>query len=190
MPNSTHIPELQTTQTKDFDFVFVEANDLPPFRATYKSYPATVATTVPSPSVFDQESLNLFHEEFKKLVLASNPIEVETELHDWDVADLATPIEPHEIEWLDWPRPSNSPVTSPSSQDSAAAVTFAPTVSSTPMPAQQVVKSVTGPPAGTPPPVEVWVVKTIGLLMALNLLFAGMIVTGTRLIDYRHWFKF
>mgnify|MGYP001010084722 CR=1 FL=1 len=188
MANSTHTHELQTTQTKDFDFIFVDADDLPPFRATYKTYPAAVATAPPPPSVFDQESLNLFHQEFKKLVLASNPIEIEPEQHDWDAADLATPIEPHEIEWLDWTRPSNTPVASPRSLDSAPVVNVEPATIATP--AQQAVKPVTGPPLGTLPPVEVWVVKTIGALVALNLLFAGLIVTGTRLIDYRHWFKF
>lgn len=168
MANSTHTHEMQTTQTKDFDFVFVEEEALSNFYKAYKSVPLTAPTPV---SAFDREALYRFHEEFKSLVLAANESYLEHEAIAWGDMSLRKPIEPHEIEWLDWevqdaPAVVNSPV---------SAQTAAP---------QQTIKPLTGPPLGTPPPVEMWVVKAIAVLVSLNVLFAGLIVSGTRVNDW------
>lgn len=46
---------------------------------------------------------------------------------------------------------------------------------------RQIVKPMTGPRGGTAPPIDRWVIHAVGLLISLNLLFAFLIVTGTRL---------
>ena len=51
---------------------------------------------------------------------------------------------------------------------------------------RQIVKPIAGPRGGTAPPTDRWVIHTIGLLISLNLLFAFLIVTGTRLGELFH----
>jgi hypothetical protein len=46
---------------------------------------------------------------------------------------------------------------------------------------RQIVKPIEGPRGGIAPPVERWIIHAIGLLISLNLLFAFLIVTSTRL---------
>ena len=171
MANSIYTHEMQTTQTRDFDFVFVEEAALSNFCKPYKGVPPTATTTV---SAFDRESLNRFHKEFKSLVMASNQAYLENEELAWEDTSLREPIDPYEIEWMDW------------------AATAVPTIASPLVPTkvtlqQQAIKTLTGPPLGTPPPVEMWVVKAISVLVILNLLFAGLIVSGTRVNDWRNW---
>ncbi len=171
MANSIHTHEMQTTHTKDFDFAFVGEEALSNFCKAYKGVSQTATTTV---SAFDRESLNRFHEEFKSLVMAANQAYLENEAIAWEDTSLRSPIELHEIEWMDWaakdsPAIANAPV---------------PTIATGP---QQTIKPFTGPPLGTPPPVEMWAVKAIGVLVSLNLLFAGLIVSGTRVNDCLNW---
>ena len=100
MANFTHTNERPGALVKEFDFVFVPEETLARMSATYKC-PTTVAAP-PSDSIFDQESLLQFHEEFKRLVLASNRVLCQNEELAWEDAILQPPIEPHEIKWLDW----------------------------------------------------------------------------------------
>ena len=100
MANSTNTHEKLSAPTKEFDFVFVSEETLARISTTYKS-PATVVAPSSS-SIFDQESLLQFHEEFKRLVLASNRVLCQNEELAWEDAILQPPIEPHEIKWLDW----------------------------------------------------------------------------------------
>ncbi len=171
MANSIHTHEMQTTQTKDFDFVFVEEEALSNFYKASKSVPSRTTTAI---SAFDRESLHQFHAEFKSLVLAANQSYLENESIAYDDPSLCQPIEPHEIEWLNWAVNEPAAVAEP---PKAAAL-------------QQTIKPFIGPPMGTPPPVEMWVVKTIAVLVSLNVLFAGLIVSGTRVNDWRNWFHF
>ncbi len=160
MTNSLHIHEMQTRQMKDFDFVFVEEEALCGHYQTYQSVSPLATTTI---SPFDHEALYRFHEEFKNLVIAANQSYLKHEEIAWDDTSLQSPIEPHEIEWVEW-------------ANTVAAAT-----------PQQTIKPLPGPPPGTAPSVEMWAVKTIGVLVSLNLLFAGLIVSGTRI---NHWFKY
>jgi hypothetical protein len=171
MANATHTHDRQTAQTKDFDFVFVEEESLSNFYKTSNTAPSK--PTIPA-SAFDRESLRQFHTEFKNLVLEANQSYLENESIAYDDTSLRHPIEPHEIEWLNWVVQEPAAVTEP---PKAAAP-------------QQTIKPLTGPPLGTPPPVEMWVVKTIAVLVGLNVLFAGLIVSGTRINDWRNWFHF
>lgn len=166
MANSNYTHEMQTTQTKDFDFIFVEEEALSHCYQASKSIPSAIKTNV---SPFDPESLHRFHDEFKSLVLAANQSYLEHESIAWDDTTLNHPIEPHEIEWL----------------DKAIRETKEPK----PAVRQQTIKPLTGPPLGMPPPAEMWVVKTIGALVGLNVLFAGLIVSGTRIKDCLNWFS-
>jgi hypothetical protein len=169
MANSTHTRDRQTTQTKDFDFVFVEEEALSNFYKASKIAPPKATIPV---SAFDRESLHQFHAEFKSLVLAANQSYLENESIAYDDTSLRHPIEPHEIEWLNWAVQEPAAVTEPIK-------IVAP---------QQTIKPFTGPAMGTPPPVEMWVVKTIAVLVSLNVLFAGLIVSGTRVNGWRNWF--
>ena len=157
MANAIHTHTMKTRQTKDFDFVFIGEETLSSFYKTHQSVPPRATKTV---SAFDRESLYRFHQEFKNLVIAANQSYLENEAIAWEDTSLRRPIEPHEIEWMEW---ANAPAVA------------------TP---QQTIKPLTGPPLGTPPPVEMWAVKAIGVLVSLNLLFAGLIVSGTRV---NHW---
>ena len=165
MANSNYTHEMQTTQTKDFDFIFVEEEALSHFYQASKSVPSAMKTTV---SPFDREALNRFHDEFKSLVLAANQSYLENESIAWDDTTLNHPIEPHEIEWME--------------------VAVSALKQTKPVVAQQTIKPLTGPPLGMPPPVEKWVVKIIAVLVSLNVLFAGLIVSGARINDCLNWF--
>lgn len=169
MAKATH-----TTHTKDFDLVFVAEDVLSNYHNSYKRHAhADYAATVPqSDSAFDRESLSQFHEEFRRVVLAANQDYRRHEELAWEDTDLRTPIEPHEIEWLDWRLDETTKVPEPS------VIAAAP---------QQSIKPIAGPRMGTPPPVEMWLVKAIAVLISLNILFAGLIVSGTRIRD---WFPF
>jgi hypothetical protein len=98
MANLTHTNERPGVLAKEFDIVFVPEETLARISTTYKS-PTSVAASS-SNSIFEQESLQQFHEEFKQLVLASNQVLCSNEEMAWD--DAQPPIEPHEIKWLDW----------------------------------------------------------------------------------------
>ncbi len=95
MTNSNHSHHL--TQTKEFDFVFVGEETLRRFSATYQSAPSAMKV-----SAFDQKTLQRFHEEFKCLVIAANQAYLEHEAIAWADTSLHRPIEPHEIEWMEW----------------------------------------------------------------------------------------
>ncbi len=99
MANLTHTHDKPNVLTKEFDFVFVTEETLARSSAAYKPVPPAAATQ--SASIFEQESLRQFHEEFKRLVLASNQVYCQNEELAWDDTTLQTPIEQHEIEWLD-----------------------------------------------------------------------------------------
>lgn len=181
MANAIHTSEWQTTQTKEFDFVFVEEAALPQARPSYKSAPPPTPAT-PSSS-FEPASLHHFHEEFKSLVLDSNQAYLEREQLGWEQLSLQEPIEPHEIEWLNWAVPDT--LTAPTQafaprSPNPSGAQLSPQAAAP----QQTIKPIIGPRLGTPPPIEIWVVKTIGVLVALNVLFASLIVSGTRLNDW------
>lgn len=99
MANSIHTHTRQTTQTKDFDFIFVGEDLLSSYYKTDKSSQPTAKTTT---SAFDREALYRFHEEFKSLVIAANQSYLEHEAIAWEDTTLQSPIEPHEIEWMEW----------------------------------------------------------------------------------------
>jgi hypothetical protein len=114
----------------------------------------------------EQDSLQAFHAEFKSLVLESTASSEEAASDPF-----AEPFEPHELEWLSI------------TESAAPRTSVAPTVAIKLALRQQVVRPMTGPPLGTPLPLETWVVKVIVVLIGLNLLFAGLIVSGVRLSD-------
>jgi hypothetical protein len=157
--------QLSHPPTKDFDLVFVEDRVIAESLSAYKE--SRPAATTPKPSSFDPESLRLFHEEFKRLVL-----EFSSEHAAEEATGLQEVVEPHEIAWLNWLADDNAPVadTQPESP-------------------KQVVKPQSGPRPGTPPAAERWVVKVIAVLIGLNLLFAGLIVSGLQVSDWRHWLQ-
>jgi hypothetical protein len=167
MANLTHTYEKSDSLAKEFDFVTEET--LARYSATHKT--ARPAATASSVSVFEREALQQFHEEFKKLVLASNHVYCQNEELAWEDTTLQTLIEPHEIEWLDWRLKDPNTILE------------VPELATAP---QQIIKPIAGPRPGTPPPVEPWLVKTIALLVVLNLLFAALIVSGTRINDWLH----
>lgn len=187
MTHTSHTHEL--SRTKEFDLIFVEESALPQIRSAFQSTPSSAPTT--TVSSFDPESLQQFHEEFKNLVLDSNRAYLEREESGWEQLCLQEPIEPHEIEWLDWETPTEPSLTTATArpQETASHMTNVPPA---PIPTapQQAIKLLTGPPLGTPPPVELWVVKAIGLLVALNVLFAGLIVSDSHLDNLLKWLRF
>lgn len=168
MANTTH-----TSHINDFDFVFVTEDLLSNYNTSYKRLShADYAASVPqNDSALDRESLSQFHEEFKRAVLTANQEYRKYEEMAWEDTELKTPIEPHEIEWLDWRLEETTNVPEPP-------VLVAP---------QQAIKPMAGPRMGTPPAIETWLVKTIAVLIGLNMMFAGLIVSGTRIRD---WFSF
>ncbi len=111
MANSIHTHEMQTRQTKDFDFVFVEEAALTNFCKAYKGVAPMATTTL---SDFERTALHRFHEEFKSLVLAANQAELEHEAIGWEDISLRNPLELHEIEWMDWVVQGSSVGTPPS----------------------------------------------------------------------------
>jgi hypothetical protein len=159
MSSSTH-----TSPTKDFDLVFVEDRVIAEYLSAYKE--SRPAATTPKPSSFDPESLRLFHEEFKRLVL-----EFSNEHAAEEAASLQEVVEPHEIAWLNW------------------LADDAPVADTQPESPKQVVKPLSGPRPGTPPAAERWLVKVIALLIGLNVLFAGLIVSGLKVSDWQHWLQ-
>lgn len=169
MANTTH-----TTHIRDFDFVFVTEDVLSNYHTSYKRLAhADYAATVPqNDSALDRESLSQFHEEFKRVVLTANQDYRKHEELAWEDTDLKSPIEPHEIEWLDWRLDETTKVPEP------------PVIAAGP---RQAIKPMAGPRMGTPPPVEMWLVKTIAMLVGLNMMFAGLIVSGTRIRDWFHF---
>lgn len=189
MANAIHTQDRQTTQTKEFDFVFVEEAALAETRIPYKTYPAPA--TANTSSSLDAESLNRFHEEFKRLVLDSNSAHLKREESGWEELRIQEPIEPHEIEWLNWAVAEKPTAQSVPVRPSAPARQSSKPISSQPVPQivapQQTIRPMTGPPLGTPPPIELWVVKSIGLLVALNVLFASLIVSGSRISSWLKW---
>lgn len=159
MSNITHINDTNRPEVKDFEFV--SATELLKFQTRHLP---SERTPVPASSHL---SFAAFHEEFKSLVLASN----EPSQEDLAAAVKIDLFEPHELEWDEMPEEAAS------NRASVAPVAV------TPGARQQTVKPLAGPCVGTPMPIETWVVKTIAVLVGLNLLFAGMIVTGVRVRD-------
>ncbi len=54
---------------------------------------------------------------------------------------------------------------------------------------QQKVKVIEGPPLGTPPAATPWLLKIIGVLIVLNMVFAGLVVSGVRINEWFKWIQ-
>lgn len=54
---------------------------------------------------------------------------------------------------------------------------------------QQKVKVMEGPPLGTPPAATPWLLKIIGVLIVLNIVFAGLVVSGVRVNEWFKWMQ-
>lgn len=169
---STHNYHAPRTQTKEFELVTRAGNaafGFPP-RHQRSDRATSVGQTAPESSLLE------FHEEFKSLVLDGEEPAAD---EDPVAAAYLELFEPHEIEWSDWM--GGAATTHPATVTVPQTVAPAPAVAAHPAPPQQAVRPLTGPRLGTPVPIESWVVKVIMVLVGLNLVFAGLIVTGLRL---------
>lgn len=169
---STHNYHAPRTQTKEFELVTRARNASFGFPPRHQRIERTTAAGQTAP----ESSLLEFHEEFKSLVLAGEEAASD---EDPVAASYLELFEPHEIEWNDWM--GGAATTHPATVTVAQTVVPAPAIAAKHAPPQQAVRPLTGPRLGTPVPIESWVVKVIMVLVGLNLVFAGLIVTGLRL---------
>lgn len=124
-------------------------------------------------AAFTIESLSVFHEEFANLVLSSHGSAASQKQENIKPEEKEIIYEPHIIGMV------NSRMRSSSANLEVATDSRKKTESP-----RQVVRLATGPRAGTPPSAEPWVIKVIAVLLFLNLVIAGLIVSGVRISDW------
>ena len=173
MSHTPHTYDLPAVQTKEFELVAARPPVPRSFSARHQRPERTKSNSGPAVA----SSLSDFHEEFKTLVLASKDEDSE----DLTEATFIELFEPHELELFDVPT-SGASHRSPVASAAPSKAVHVPMPVLT-MPPQQVVRQLSGPRPGTPMPIEAWVVKVIFVLVALNLLFASLVVTGFRISD-------
>ncbi|MBS1811324.1 MAG: hypothetical protein JST84_24380 [Acidobacteria bacterium] len=178
MSHTPHTCEASLAPTKDFEVVLATGR-VP--RSFYTRQNREERAQAAKRTAMPESSLSAFHEEFRQLVLAED----DSTFDDVNAAIYIELFEPHELELCEIPE--QGAVTRPSAVQVSTArpiqTIIQPIPTAKPTAPQQVVRPLAGPRAGTPMPLETWVVKLIAVLVGLNLLFAGLVVAGVRLSD-------